>query len=103
MHPPSGGKCTAVLSSAAQRLERGVRRNILRGMEGAAKVILIGAAALALVGLVLLALSRLGVTDLPGTFRWRSRSGNATVYAPVGLMILLSVVGTILLNLFFRR
>jgi hypothetical protein len=31
------------------------------------------------------------------------RRGNATVYFPIGLMILVSVVGTILLNLFFRR
>jgi hypothetical protein len=93
----------AALSSALPRLGRGARRNILTAMEGAAKIVLIGAAALALAGLALLALSRLGVTDLPGTFRWRSRNGNATVYAPVGLMILLSVVGTILLNLFFRR
>ncbi|MDQ1686826.1 MAG: hypothetical protein QOC82_3563, partial [Frankiaceae bacterium] len=44
-----------------------------------------------------------GVHDLPGTFRWRSKSGNTTVYAPFGLMIVVSIVGTILLNLLFRR
>jgi hypothetical protein len=55
------------------------------------------------IGLALLGLSRLGVNDLPGTFKWKSRSGNTTVYAPIGLMIVVSVVGTILLNLLFRR
>jgi hypothetical protein len=72
-------------------------------METAAKLLLIGAAVLAVTGLAILALARLGVTDLPGTFKWRSRDGNATVYVPIGLMIVVSVVGTILLSLFFRR
>jgi hypothetical protein len=72
-------------------------------MENAAKLLLIGAALFAVIGLALLGLSRLGVNDLPGTFKWKSRSGNTTVYAPIGLMIVVSVVGTILLNLLFRR
>jgi hypothetical protein len=72
-------------------------------MENAGKLLLIGAGLLALVGLTLFALARLGVAELPGTFKWKSKGGNATVYAPVGLMILISVVGTILLNVFLRR
>jgi hypothetical protein len=72
-------------------------------METAARLLLIGAALLAVIGLAVFALARLGVNDLPGTFKWKSRSGNATVYAPIGLMIVLSVVATILLNLFTRR
>jgi hypothetical protein len=72
-------------------------------MENAAKLLLIGAALFAVIGLALLGLARLGVNDLPGTFKWKSRSGNTTVYAPIGLMIVVSVVGTILLNLLFRR
>ena len=72
-------------------------------MESAGKLVLIGAGVLAAIGLALLGLSRLGVHDLPGTFRWRSGRGNVSVYAPIGLMIVLSIVGTIVLNLFFRR
>jgi quinol-cytochrome oxidoreductase complex cytochrome b subunit len=72
-------------------------------METAAKLVLIGALLLALVGLVLFGLARLGMNDLPGTVKWKSRSGNVTIYAPIGLMIVVSVVGTILLNLIFRR
>jgi hypothetical protein len=72
-------------------------------MELTGKVLLIGAVVLALAGLLLVGLSRLGVHGLPGTFRWRSSGGNVSVYVPIGLMIVLSVVGTIVLNLFFRR
>jgi hypothetical protein len=72
-------------------------------MENAAKFLLISAAVLALIGLALFGLARLGVSDLPGTFKWRSKNGNVSVYAPIGLMIVVSVVGTVLLNLLFRR
>jgi hypothetical protein len=44
---------------------------------------------------------RLGITRLPGDIVWRK--GNFTFYAPVGLMILLSVLLTIVLNFFARR
>ncbi len=56
---------------------------------------------LLLVGGVFLLLGRLGLERLPGDLVFRR--GNATVYFPIGLMILLSVVGTILLNVFLRR
>ena len=72
-------------------------------METAARLFLIGALLFAVIGLALFGLARLGISDLPGTFKWRSRSGNTTVYAPIGLMIVVSIVGTILLNLLFRR
>jgi uncharacterized integral membrane protein len=41
------------------------------------------------------------VDRLPGDLVFRR--GGVTVYFPLGLMILLSVVGTILLNIFLRR
>ena len=72
-------------------------------METAAKLLLAGAALLAVIGLALFGLARLGLSDLPGTFKWKSRSGNLTAYAPIGLMIVVSVVGTIVLNVLFRR
>jgi hypothetical protein len=64
--------------------------------------ILIGVAIMLLVlGGLFLVLGRLGIDRLPGDLVFKR--GNTTVYFPIGLMILLSVVGTILLNLFFRR
>jgi Protein of unknown function (DUF2905) len=72
-------------------------------MDNAARILLISALLLAVVAFLLFGASRLGVNDLPGTFKWRSKSGNTTVYAPIGLMIVVSIVGTILLNLLFRR
>jgi hypothetical protein len=55
---------------------------------------------LVLGGLSLL-LGRLGLDRLPGDLVFRR--GNLTVYFPVGIMILLSVVGTIVLNVLLRR
>lgn len=72
-------------------------------MENAAKLLLIGAALFAVVGLALFGRARLGISDLPGTFKWRSKSGNTTVFAPIGLMIVDSMVGTILLDVLFPR
>ena len=64
--------------------------------------ILIGVAIVLLVlGGLFLVLGRLGIDRLPGDLVFRR--GNVTVYFPIGIMILLSIVGTILLNLFFRR
>ena len=69
-------------------------------MEGLAKALLVVAAVLALVGVGLLLASKLGVERLPGDVR--IERDNFTFYAPIGLMILLSVIGTILINLFWR-
>ena len=60
-----------------------------------------GALVLLVLGGLLLLLGRLGLDRLPGDLVFRR--GNFTVYFPIGLMILLSVVGTIVLNLFLRR
>jgi multisubunit Na+/H+ antiporter MnhG subunit len=60
-----------------------------------------GAIVLLVIGALFLFLGRLGVDRLPGDFVFRR--GNVTLYFPLGLMILISVVGTIILNLVFRR
>ena len=60
-----------------------------------------GAIVLLVIGALFLFLGRLGVDRLPGDFVFRR--GNTTLYFPLGLMILISVVGTIVLNLVFRR
>ena len=52
-------------------------------------------------GIIFVLLGRFGMDRLPGDLVLKR--GNLTLYIPIGLMILLSVVGTILLNLFFRR
>ena len=57
--------------------------------------------ALLVLGGLFLLLGRLGVERLPADLVLRR--GNLTVYLPIGLMILLSIVGTILLNIVFRR
>lgn len=60
-----------------------------------------GALVLLVLGAVFILLGRLGLDRLPGDLVFRR--GGVTVYFPLGLMILLSIVGTILLNLFLRR
>jgi Protein of unknown function (DUF2905) len=69
-------------------------------MEGLAKALLVVAAVLALVAAGLLLASKLGLERLPGDVR--IERGNFSFYAPIGLMILLSVIGTILINVFWR-
>lgn len=71
------------------------------GLEGLGKTLVVGAVVLLVVGGLMLLLSRFGLDRLPGDLVFRR--GNATVYLPIGLMILISVVGTILLNVFLRR
>ena len=60
-----------------------------------------GAVALLVLGGALFLLGRFGVDRLPGDLVFRR--GNFTLYFPIGLMILLSVIGTIVLNIVFRR
>ncbi|WP_047865534.1 DUF2905 domain-containing protein [Rubrobacter aplysinae] len=71
------------------------------GLEGLGKILIGGAVVLLVAGVLMLLLSRFGLERLPGNLVFRR--GNATVYLPVGLMILISIVGTILLNVFLRR
>ena len=69
-------------------------------METAAKVLLGMALVLALIGGGLLLASKLGVERLPGDVV--VKKGNFTLYAPIGLMIVLSLVATVVLNLISR-
>lgn len=70
-------------------------------LEGIGKVLIGGAVVLLVLGGLMLILSRFGLERLPGDLVFRR--GNATLYFPIGIMILISIVGTILLNLFLRR
>ena len=71
------------------------------GLEGIGKLLIGGAVVLLVLGGLFLLLGRFGLERLPGDLLFKR--GNVTVYFPIGLMILISVVATILLNLFFRR
>jgi hypothetical protein len=71
------------------------------GLEGIGKLLIGGAIVLLVLGGIFLLLGRLGLDRLPGDLVFRR--GSFTVYAPIGLMILGSIVGTILLNIFLRR
>ena len=70
-------------------------------LEGIGKLLIGGAVVLLVLGGLFVLLGRFGLDRLPGDLVFRR--GNFTVYFPIGLMILLSVVGTIVLNLLFRR
>jgi len=65
------------------------------------KLILLAGAALLVVGGVLMLLYRLGLTRLPGTLTWRR--GGLTIVLPLGAMIVLSLLLTIVVNLLLRR
>jgi len=71
------------------------------GLEGLGKLHIGGALVLLVLGGSFLLLGRLGLDRLPGDLVFNR--GNFTVYFPLGLMILLSVVGTIVLNVLLRR
>ena len=55
----------------------------------------------AIVGMAALGLARLGVDRIPGTLSWKS--DNVIVFVPIGLMLVISIVGTIVLNILLRR
>ena len=71
------------------------------GLEGIGKLLIGGAVVLLVLGGLFLLLGRFGLERLPGDLVFRR--GTVTIYFPLGLMILLSIVATIVLNLFFRR
>jgi hypothetical protein len=71
------------------------------GLENIGRLLVGAAIVLLLLGGLFLLLGRLGLERLPGDLIFRR--GNVTVYFPIGLVILLSIAGTLLLNLFSRR
>ena len=67
------------------------------GLEGLGKLLIGARSCCSCLAELFLLLGRLGMDRLPGDLVFRR--GNATFYFPIGLMILLSVVGTIVLNI----
>jgi hypothetical protein len=70
-------------------------------MDTTGKAMMFAGAALALVGLLLWLMSKGGVSRLPGDLILRG--DNVTVFLPLGTMLLLSIVATIVLNIILRR
>jgi Protein of unknown function (DUF2905) len=70
-------------------------------MEGLGKMLFITGIALAAFGGALLIASKLGLPRLPGDIV--VRRDNFTFYMPLGLMILLSLILTVVLNLVARK
>ena len=71
------------------------------GLEGLGKLLIGGAVVLLVLGGLLFLLGRFGLDRLPGDLVFKR--GDLTLYIPIGLMILLSIVGTIVVNIIFRR
>ena len=70
-------------------------------LSGVGKFLLVAGAVLAVLGLVFVLVGRGVIPRLPGDLSFGK--GNVKVYVPLGTSILLSVLLTVLLNLFFRR
>jgi hypothetical protein len=70
-------------------------------METAAKLLIAAGLLLLVAGVVALLFARLGIHRLPGDIVVRGR--RVTLYLPLGLMLVLSLVLTILLNLLSRK
>ncbi len=70
-------------------------------LSGVGKPLLVLGAVLAVFGLVFVLVGRGVIPRLPGDFSFGGRKWR--VYLPLGTSILLSIVLTVLLNLFLRR
>jgi hypothetical protein len=70
-------------------------------LSGLGKVVLVLGLALAGFGVLLIVIGKGLLPQLPGDLSFRI--GNARVFFPLATSILLSIVLTIVLNLFFRR
>jgi hypothetical protein len=69
---------------------------------GSVGKVLLGIGVLALiVGGIFLLLGKAGIGSMPGDMRWGR--GNVRVYFPLGTSIVISIILTVLLNLFLRR
>lgn len=65
------------------------------------RLLLVGGLVMAALGLLFVLLGRLGVARLPGDITIQGKS--FTLYLPLGLSLLISVIATVLVNLLHRR
>jgi len=72
------------------------------GVDGIGRLLIVGGVVLAVVGLILVIAPNIPFLGrLPGDIRWEGE--NVKVFAPIGTMLLISLILTILLNVFNRR
>lgn len=69
--------------------------------EGVGRFLLIAGVVALVAGGIFLLLGKLGVGSMPGDMQFGR--GNARFYFPLGTSIVLSIILTVLLNLFLRR
>lgn len=65
------------------------------------RLVLLAGLVLVVLGAAFLLFNSLGVHKVPGTLVWRR--GGMTLIAPIGVMVVVSVLLTVLLNLLPRR
>jgi hypothetical protein len=68
---------------------------------GVGRILLLAGLVLVVLGAGFLLLNALGIHRLPGTVVWRR--GGFTLIAPIGVMVVVSLLLTVLLNLLLRR
>ena len=74
----------------------------MEGFEGVGRLLLIGGVILAVLGIIVIAAPNLPfIGRLPGDIRFES--DNVRVYLPLGTMVVVSLILTLLLNLLNRR
>jgi hypothetical protein len=74
----------------------------VEGVDGIGRLLIVGGIVLAVVGVILVLAPNIPFLGrLPGDIRFDS--GNVKVFAPLGTMLLISIILTILLNLLNRR
>jgi hypothetical protein len=74
----------------------------MEGVDGIGRLLIVGGLVLAVVGVVLVLAPNIPFLGrLPGDIR--IDSGNVKVFAPLGTMLLISIILTIILNLLNRR
>ncbi len=74
----------------------------MEGVDGIGRLLIVGGIVLAVVGVILVLAPNIPFLGrLPGDIRFDS--GNVKVFAPLGTMLLISIILTILLNLLNRR
>ena len=70
-------------------------------MDGFARVLIFVGVAVVIGGVLLLGASRLGLGRLPGDIAIEGENG--ALYIPLGSMIVISIILTIVFNVFLRR
>jgi ABC-type transport system involved in multi-copper enzyme maturation permease subunit len=71
------------------------------GLEPLGRLLVALGIGIAVVGGLLILLARMGVSGIPGSLVFRGE--RVTVFVPIGLSILVSIILTVVLNFIFRR